>query len=125
VKRDTLRTYLAMARECYDLAATPQPTGLYRQCVDDIAGAEDYRMPTESRRILLQIGIDVRSIVIGHLAALENRHGVKRARRLAEWIETGMISHLSYWQRMELFADRKALKKAISRYRGRESGKTR
>jgi hypothetical protein len=108
-----------MARECYDLAATPQPTGLYRQCVDDISGPEDYRMPTDSRRILLQIGIDVRSIVMMHLAELEDGHGDKRARRLAEWIETGMISHLSYWQRVELFSDRKALKKAISRYRGR------
>jgi len=119
VKRDTLRTYLAMARECYDLAATPQPTGLYRQCVDEIAGAEDYRMPTDVRMTLLQISLDVRLILATHLAELEASHGDGRAKRLLEWIHDGRIDHLTYWKRMELFADRKRLKMKISAYRGR------
>ena len=119
MKRDTLRTYLMMARECYDLAATVQPTGLYRQCVDEIAGEQDYVLPSDSRRILLQIGIDVRSIVLAHLAALEYNHGDGRAERLNEWLITGQISHLTYWKRAELLYDRKVLKRAIDHYRGR------
>ena len=119
-KRDYLRVYLAMARECYDLAATPAPNALYRQAVDDGAvGYADYDMPTDARRILLQIGIDVRCIVLTHLAELESNHGDKRAIRLAEWIETGTISHLSYWKRQELFHDRKMLGQKIRKYRAK------
>jgi len=113
MKRDTLRTFLMMARECYDLAATPQPTGLYRQCVDEIAGEEDYRMVSDSRRILLQIGIDVRGIVLGHLTELEAAHGDGRARRLSDWIYDGHIAHLTYCRRMERFADRERLRMKI------------
>jgi len=119
MKRDTLRTYLMMARECYDLAATVQPTGLYRQCVDEIAGEQDYVLPSDSRRILLQIGIDVRSIVLTHLAELEAAHGNGRAQRLVEWLHTGQVNHLTYWKKAELFADRRRLQFKIARYRGR------
>jgi hypothetical protein len=108
-----------MARECYDLAATPQPTGLYRQCVDEIVGEEDYKMPTDSRMVLLKIGIDVRYIVAKHLAELEAAHGDGRANRLLTWIGDGQINHLTYWRRMELFADRKRLRMKIQNYRGR------
>ena len=119
MKRDTLRTYLMMARECYDLAATVQPTGLYRQCVDEIAGEQDYVMPSDSRRILLQVGLDVKFIVAKHLAELEAAHGDGRAERLVTWIHDGQVAHLTYWRRMELFADRKVLRQKIMGYRGR------
>ena len=119
MKRDTLRTYIAMARECYDLGATPPPNTLYRQAVDEIVGSADYNMPSEARRILLQIGIDVRWIILTHLVEIEDRHGDKRAQRLADWIISGRISHLSHYLRCELLFDRKRLKRKIDKYRGR------
>ena len=119
VKRDTLRTFLMMARECYDLAATPQPTGLYRQCVDEIVGPEDYKMPSDARMTLLKIGIDVKGIVLTHLSELEAAHGDGRAERLLEWVHTGQVSHLTYWKKAELLADRRRLKMRIDGYRGR------
>jgi hypothetical protein len=108
-----------MAQECYDLAATPPPNTLYRQAVDEVVGSADYTMPSEARLILLQIGLDVKCIVLGYLAELEDNHGDKRAIKLANWIHDGRISHLSYYQRCELLADRKRLKRKIDRYRGR------
>jgi len=119
VKRDTLRTFLMMARECYDLAATPQPTGLYRQCVDEIAGEAEYVMPSDSRRVLLTIGLDIKFIVLKHLAELQEAHGDGRAERLVTWIHDGQVNHLTYWKKAELFADRKRLRNKIMVYRGR------
>jgi len=116
MRRDGLRAYLEMARECYELAATPPPAGVYRQAVDERPQAGG-GLPSTSRMVLLQIGIDVSRIVARHLAAIERDHGRRRAERFCEWLLTGDMSRLSYWHRMEVCADRRRLARAVWRYR--------
>ena len=121
MKRDHFRECLQDAVEWYALAATPQPSTMYRQTTDETEPTEgSYPAVTDSRPALRDMGIDMRGIIIDFLAELTLTHGSRRADRLIEWIHTGYIERYDREHRCQIKHDKRQLQAKIAmNYYGR------
>ncbi len=113
MRRDSLREYLQVAVEMYNLAATPQANHMYRDTVDEVEPVDAPRMPTDVRMRQLQMSIDIKYIFNRFINALPP----KRAERFVDWVQVGYIERFHSEHREQLRADRKALARCVSIYR--------
>jgi hypothetical protein len=114
MKRDRLREILEDADEWYALARTPTPCRIFREVVDESDPTEgSYPALTDSRPALLEMSLDIRSIVLKFLDELTRRHGSRRTDRLIIWVQEGYISRFSREHRCQIKEDSKRLKNAI------------
>ena len=115
MKRDHFRECLQDAVEWYVLAATPQPSPMYRQTTDETEPTEgSYPAVTDSRRALRDMGIDMRHIIKDFLDELTLNHGSRRADRLIEWIHTGYIERYDREHRCQIKHDKHQLQVIIA-----------
>jgi hypothetical protein len=114
VKRDRLREVLEDATEWHLLSRTPPPCKIFREVVDESEPTEgSYPSVTDSRPALLEMSIDIRTIVFKFLDDLTQAHGSRRTDRLLIWIQDGYISRFSKEHRFQIKEDRRKLKNAI------------
>jgi hypothetical protein len=114
MKRDYLREALEDCCEWYALARTPSPCRIFREVINESDPTEgSYPSVTDSRPVLLDMSIDLRSIVFRFLDDLTIAHGSRRTERLMEWIQEGYISRFSREHRCQIKEDSRRLKIAI------------
>jgi hypothetical protein len=106
---DGLRKQISLAREMYELAATPALNKVYT--------AKNPGAMYQSRAYQLNAGIDLKTIINQFLDELVAHHGDKRARRLKNWMEDGQINAYSVAIRQEIRADRNRLRRRIRQYK--------
>lgn len=113
MRKDSLREYMHMAIEAYNLAATPQPGRLYKETQDESEPLDAYKMPTDNRRQLLNLSIDIKSILDQFIQELPP----KRAERFMDWLQAGYIERFHSDHREQIKRDRKLLEYSIIVYR--------
>ncbi len=117
MKRDPLRTTIARAEEAYEVASHPPMNRIF-DSPDDIHDPETDPLATK-RMKCLQIGIDIKTIVIDFLGDLEKNHGSKRRERFFYFIRDGhvFVNSASSYHRAEIKSDAARLMQIIRRYR--------
>jgi len=118
MKRDYLREALEDCCEWYILAHDPPTCRIFREVIDECESTEgSYPSVTDSRPAMLDMSIDIRTIVFRFLDDLTQAHGLRRTERLVTWIQEGYISRFSREHRCQIKEDSRRLKIAIkSRY---------
>ena len=112
-----MRKELNKAIEAYNLAATPQPSVLFRDIKDDIDSEPDTTLFTDNRQSLLNYSIDMKYILATFLTSLIENHGERRAERLLERLTGVYLERYTYAHRQQIIADIKRLKQIIVNYR--------
>ena len=117
-----LRETIIEVMEWYELAATPTPSSMYRQTVDESEPTEGSTPAvTDSRRALRDMSIDLKYIITETIKDIEARHGERRVERLMTWIHNGYLNRQDKSHREQVKEDRKRIRQAIAiRYYGRE-----
>ncbi len=114
MKRDHLREYLQIAMEAYNLAATPQPHAIFRDTQDECEEINPTpALPTDNRKSLLDLSIDIKRIVNQFISSLPPR----RAERFILWVQVGFIEQFHTEHREQIKEDRKQLENSIIVYR--------
>jgi len=115
--KDSMREYLAIAVEAYDLAATVPPHSIFEDTQDETESLDAPVMPTTSRRTLLNLSIDIRCIFDRFISRIEKKYGPARAERFVTWVKVGYIEQFHSDHRRMLKWDRKELQREINMYR--------
>ena len=121
-KELSIRRHVNKAREAYQIAVNPDITMIYTNSLKwgvdpEIYKDSDAPYLTHIREFLRDMQIDYRKMIQSVYDDIASRHGTKRAQRLIDWLKPGGgIREHSYWQRMELKADRKQLERLIATY---------
>ena len=112
-----MREYLAVAVEAYNLAATPQPLAIFQDTVDECEALDAPRMPTTSRKTLLDLSIDIKRIYTRFMMDVYRRRGPGGVDRFTTWVKVGYIEQFHSEHREQVREDRKRLRKAINEYK--------
>ena len=115
--KDSMREYLAIAVEAYDLAATVQPLSIFEDIPDEVESLDAPVMPTTSRKALLNLSIDVKAIFDTFIGRIARTYGPLRAERFVTWVKVGYIEQFHSDHRRMIKWDRKELQRAINHYR--------
>jgi hypothetical protein len=119
--QDSLREYIFKAIEAYDVAATPPLSNIYNLGVDPDEYPSDPRDNpiATSRERRLEVGIDVKYLLINFTNSIIMDHGTRRAQRFTRWIKDGgyAIWQYSHAHRQELRADIKRFIRIVNRYK--------
>jgi len=112
-----IREYLQTAIEAYNLAASTQPLSMYRETICECEPVECGRqLPTDNRKTLLDLSIDIKYIFNGFIEGLCRDHGDRRGERVIDWIVSGYLERFSYEHRVQIKADRNRLAYLFRQY---------
>ena len=112
-----MRKELDKAIEAYDLAATPQPSTLYRDVKDDMDVEPGTALSSVNRQALLDYSLDIKYILAEYLRGLIEHHGERRAERLIGRLTGVYLERYTYAHRQQIVADIRRLKRIISNYK--------
>lgn len=131
MKKDPLREYINKAQEAYQSAAEADITD-YDQFQPPRKRKHDNRKDkeltvaardketeplSENKEKQLEIGIDVKYIVIDFMDKLTNDHGERRAERFKYYLQNGRMENIGYTVRCQVKSDFKRLNRIITRYK--------